>query len=188
MANGETLRVFADANVLIRASTFPRFPYAVLDLAVQGKITVVVSASALKDARHYLEKLFPEDLFRLESFLANAQVEFVGDPTKEEVDANRNLVRDTEDAPVALAAINARVDFLVSTDTDLTDVDTTTEELRARLAPGRVMKPGEFLNQVMGWTHEALEAISRRWWSDLSEEKTDEASSGMTEGVLRTWK
>ncbi len=106
-----------------------------------------------------------------EGLLARAQIERVSEPTREEIDTNRTLVRDPKDVAVALAAINARVDYLVSTDTDLTDLDATTEELRARLAPGRVMKPGEFLNQVMGWTHESLEAISRRRWEDLVEEK-----------------
>ncbi len=171
MANRETPRVFADAAILIRGSSFPRFPYEVLQLALERKIVVVISPGVLEDARHYVGELFPHGLPRLEGLLARAQIEHVSEPTREEIDTNRTLVRDPKDVAVALAAINARVDYLVSTDTDLTDLDATTEELRARLAPGRVMKPGEFLNQVMGWTHESLEAISRRRWEDLVEEK-----------------
>jgi len=60
------------------------------------------------------------------------------------------------------------VDFLVSTDSDLTDVDETTEKLRQAIAPGRVLKVGTFLNEIMGWTHDALDAIARRLWDELS--------------------
>ncbi|MBN1135899.1 MAG: hypothetical protein JXM73_04905, partial [Anaerolineae bacterium] len=48
------------------------------------------------------------------------------------------LVRDAHDIPVALAAIAAQVDYLVSTDPDFTDVDSTTAELRRHLKPMRV--------------------------------------------------
>jgi hypothetical protein len=41
------------------------------------------------------------------------------------------------------------------------------EILRGLLAPGKVMKPGEFLNQVMGWDHEQLDRISRRRWQEI---------------------
>ena len=64
MVNGNP-RVFADANVLIRGVTFPRFPYEILRLAAQHSILLVVSPSVLDDARHYLGELFPEHLPKL---------------------------------------------------------------------------------------------------------------------------
>jgi len=157
------LRVFVDANVLIRGITFPRYPYEVLRLAAQHKITLVISPSVLADARHYLSVLFPEHLPKLDALLAAAMVEIVDDPTREEVSANRNLVRDIEDVPVVLAAAKARVDYLVSTDTDLTDLNASTEALRHLLDPGEIVRVGTFLNQVMGWSHEDLTSIGRRW-------------------------
>ena len=57
-------------------------------------------------------------------------VKIVSDPTRDEVYEHRNLVRNFEDVPVVLAAVKARVDYLVSTDTDLTDVGDSTEGLR----------------------------------------------------------
>jgi hypothetical protein len=50
-------KVFVDANILIRGITFPRYPYEVLRPAAQHTITLVVSASVLTDARHYLAAL-----------------------------------------------------------------------------------------------------------------------------------
>jgi len=161
------LRVFVDANVLIRGITFPRYPYEVLRLAAQHKITLVISPSVLADARHYLSALFPDHLPKLDALLAAAMVEIVADPTREEVSAHRNLVRDIEDVPVVLSAAKARVDYLVSTDTDLTDLDASTEALRQLLDPGKVIRVGTFLNQIMGWSHDALTSIGRRRWDDL---------------------
>ena len=71
-----------------------------------------------------------------------------------------------KDIPVALAAIQAQVDYLVSTDRDFTDVDDTTMELRKHLTP---IKVGTFLRDVMGWTSQSLSAIERRRWSDLEQ-------------------
>ena len=77
-----------------------------------------------------------------------------------------NLVRDAKDIPVALSAVQARADCLISTDRDLTDENDTTAELRRHTRPIRI---GTFLREVMGWTSEALSAIERRCWSDLDE-------------------
>jgi predicted nucleic acid-binding protein len=163
-------RVFVDANVLIRGITFPRYPCEVLRLAAQHTITLVVSPSVLADARHYLAALFPEHLPKFDALLTVARVEIVDDPTREEVLVHRNLVRDIEDVPVVLAAATARVDFLVSTDNDLTALDASTEALRRLLEPCRVLRVGTFLNQVIGWSHEALASIDRRRWDELEHE------------------
>ncbi len=56
------LRVFVDANILIRGITFPRYPYEILRLAARHVIVLVVSPSVLADARRYLSLLFPEHL------------------------------------------------------------------------------------------------------------------------------
>ena len=161
------LRVFVDANVLIRGITFPRYPYEVLRLAAQHKITLVISPSVLADARHYLSALFPDHLPKLDALLTAALVEVVDDPSREEVSAHRKLARDIEDVPVVLAAAQAQVDYLVSTDTDLTDLDESTEALRQFLAPAKVVRVGTFLNQIMGWSHEALTSIDQRRWDNL---------------------
>lgn len=156
-----------DANVLIRGITFPCYPYEILRLAAQHAIVLVLSPSVLADARRYLGLLFPEHLPKLEGFLATALVETVADPTTEEVAAHRDLVRDLKDVPVVLAAARGGVDYLISTDADLTDVNPTTAALRQFIAPGRVMKPGAFLNEIAGWSHADLDAISQRQWRDI---------------------
>jgi predicted nucleic acid-binding protein len=164
MANDQPLRIFLDANILIRGITLPRFPYEVLRHAAREDFTPVFSPLVLDSARLYVQELFPAYQDALEVLLALLDYELIPDPTPAEVATYPNLVRDAKDIPVALAAIQAQVDYLVSTDLDFTAEDETTAELRRYLKP---LKVGTFLREVMGWTSEALSAIERRRWPDL---------------------
>jgi predicted nucleic acid-binding protein len=71
------------------------------------------------------------------------------------------LVRDPKDVPVALAALEAAVDCLVTNDKDLTESEMLKQQLM-------VLVPPVFLREYMGWTSAELEAIRRRTWADMS--------------------
>lgn len=157
-------RVFLDANILIRGITFPRFPYEVLRHAAKGDFVLILSPTVLDSARFYVHERFSDYQEALEVLLELLDYELVPDPPPEQVTAHPNLVRDAKDIPVALSAIKARADYLISTDRDFTDEDDTTAELRRHTRPIRV---GSFLREVMGWTSEALSTIERRRWPDL---------------------
>jgi putative PIN family toxin of toxin-antitoxin system len=159
-------RVFLDANVLIRGITFPRFPYEVLQHAARKDFVIVLSPLVLDSARYYVRERFPQYLAALETLLELLDYELAPDPPAALVAAHPNLVRDAKDIPVVLSAIEAKVDYLVSTDRDLTDQDETTAELRRHLDCKKV---GSFLREVMGWTSGELSAIERRRWSDLQQ-------------------
>ena len=152
----QKLRVFLDANILIRGVTLPRFPYEVLRHAARKEIVAIVCPLVLDSVRLYVKERFPDYQGALEALLELLDLEIAPDPPLEEVVAHPGLVRDPKDIPVALAAIAAGAEYLVSTDQDLTDVDDTTAELRRHLKPVSV---GAFLNQVMGWSHESLSAM-----------------------------
>jgi putative PIN family toxin of toxin-antitoxin system len=157
-------RVFLDANILIRGVTFPRFPYEVLQHAARKEIVAVVSPLVLDSARFYVRERFPDHQRALEALLELLDLELAPDPPLADVEAHAGLVRDLKDVPVALSAIAANAEYLVSTDRDLTDTDHTTAELRRHL---KAVSVGTFLQEVMGWSHESLSAIERRTWSDL---------------------
>jgi len=158
------MRVFLDANILIRGVTLPRFPYEVLRHAAREDFTPVFSPLVLDSVRLYVQRLFPHRCDALEALLELLHYELAVDPTPDVVAAHRNLVRDAKDVPVALSAIQAEVDYLVSTDRDFVDEDDTTAELRRYLRP---IQPGSFLREIMGWSSEALSAVERRRWTDL---------------------
>lgn len=164
MASENKLRVFLDANILIRGITLPRFPYEVLRHAAREDFVPVLSPMVLDSARLYVGKLFPAYQGALEALLELIRHEVSPDPPLDLVLAHAKLMRDAKDIPVALSAIQAQVDYLVSTDRDFTDKDESTVELRRRL---KLLQPGSFLREIMGWSSEALSAIERRRWVDL---------------------
>ena len=160
----DKLRVMVDANILIAGTGWPRFPYEVLQHAVQGDFVLVLSALVIEEARRQIQRLMPDMLGRFEVFLRDSGYEEVAAPTAEQVAANVGLVRDLKDVPVALAAINTQADCLVTQDKDFTDKDESTTELRRRLT---IMLPGTFLREHMGWTGEVLDVVRTRTWQDF---------------------
>ena len=168
MAKSTKTRVFTDANILFAGSSFPRWSYEVLQHALNEDYRLVLCPLVIDSARRHLQKRFPEQLDRFERFIERANYELVPDPTQEEVSANHNLVRDASDIGVALAAIAAKVDYLVSEDKDLSAQDETTSELRRRI---KIFIAGTFLREVMGWTSEELEKIRHRTWDELEKEE-----------------
>lgn len=158
------LRVFVDANILVSGTVWPRWPYEVLQHALRDDFMLVVSPYVLSEARRTLAARFPERMDRFEAFLATSNYEVANTPTADAVTAHASLVRDIADVPVALAAIEAGVDYLVSEDKDLTTRDESTAELRRQLT---VYLSGTFLREVMGWSTEQLEAARGRRWQDL---------------------
>jgi len=154
----------ADANILIAGILFPRWFHEFLRHALRGDFTLVLSPHVIGEARERMARGSPAEQEALEQFLEDCEYELVRDPTREEVHANFDLVRDPKDIPIALAAIMAGVDYLVTNDKDLTDVDASTARLRERIQPVTV---GRFLNQVMGWSSEDLERIRLRTWDAM---------------------
>lgn len=172
--SGKRVRALTDANVLFSGTAFPRWPREVLRHAAAGDYQLVLCPLVIKQARRNLRKRFPQYLDRFEEFLQAVDYELIADPAPEDIEANQNLVRDLSDVAIALAAIVAKADYLVSEDKDLTVQDESTAELRRQV---KVMLSGTFLREVMGWTSEQLEAIRYRTWSDISEESTEETGT-----------
>ncbi len=158
------LRVMADTNVLISSILSPRWFYEFLRHALKGDFQLVLSELTIRELERWKLRATPEQREALEYFLAISQYELVPIPSPEEIQGNLDLVRDPNDIPIALAAIKAGVDYLVTNDKDLTAVDETTAVLRQRIKPIIV---GKFLREVMGWKSEDLERIRRRNWSDF---------------------
>lgn len=171
-ASNRKIRAFADANILFSSAAFPRWSYEVLRHAVLDDFKLVLCPLVINQAQRNLQKRYPQHVRNLEKLLRLTDYELVADPTPEDVKANQKLVRDLSDVAVALAAIAAKVDYLISEDKDLTVQDKTTEELRRYL---NVVLSGTFLREVLGLTSEELESIRHRTWDDMLEvEETEE--------------
>lgn len=154
------LRVMVDANVLVAGLGWPRWPYAVLQHAALGDYQLVLSPYIIGEAHRHLQRIIPNALPSFQDFLELCDCEIVPDPSIEMVVQNLLSVRDPKDIPVALAAIDANIDCLVSSDKDLTHNET----LQAQL---NVLLPAVFLRDYMGWSSQELEAIRHRTWDEL---------------------
>lgn len=154
-------RVMLDANVLFAGTVWPRWSYEVLQHARQRDFALVLSPLVIQQAKDTLMRKYPVLLRSFEISLELCPTELVADPLETEVTANLNLVRQMADVPVALAAINAGVDYFVSEDKDFTEISASTQEVHRRLT---IMRTVIFLREVMGWSSEALEKIRRRNW------------------------
>src|SRR3972149_5591476 len=106
------VRAFVDANVLFAGSAFPRWPYQVLRHAAAGDFRLVLSPLVIQQARRNLQKRFPEYVDRFEAFMQSVDYEIVPDPTQEEVEVSKDIIRDFSDVPVALSAISAEVEYM----------------------------------------------------------------------------
>lgn len=161
MARSPKSRILVDANVLVAGAGWPRFPFAVLNHVMVGHCQLVLTARIIQEAQDSLAKVAPEYLPRLHRILEASRYETVDTPTDEEIAVHLDLVRDQRDIHVALAAIAAQVDCLVSQDRDFTDPG---EPIHQHVL---VLFPGTFLREYMGWTSEQLEAIRHRTWGEL---------------------
>ncbi len=158
------LRVLLDANILIAGSVWPRWSYEVMQHAANGDFRVLLTPYIIAQAYATLARKFPDAKPYLDDFFSLPNIEFLKNPTKSQLAKSQDLVRDKTDVPVALAAILAKADYLVSEDKDLTAQDESTAKLRALVT---MMLAGTFLREVMGWKSEDLEKVRRRTWRDL---------------------
>lgn len=150
-----------DANVLVAGIGWPRWPYAVLQHVLADDFQLVLTPYIIEEARRNLLRIAPATLPTLKNYLYWSKYEEFANPPAEIVAANQQLARDIHDVPVAVAAVQAAVDCLVSSDKDLTE----SEELKQQVP---VLLPAVFLRDYMGWTSEGLEAIRHRKWSDMA--------------------
>ena len=162
-----------DANILISGSVWPRWPYEVLQHALAGDFRLVLSEYIIEQARRHIRRRFPNHVGQFDMLLHTCDYELVADPTREQVSQNLDLVRDPSDVPVALAAIHARVDYLVSEDKDLTVHDETTTRLRHEI---NIRISGTFLREVMEWNSDDLEKVRHRTWRDIPSENEHDSA------------
>jgi len=140
------LRVTIDANVLFSGINWEGVPSQILARALVGDLRLVLVEYVIGEARTRIAEKIPHASAKYEQFLAVCNYEVLPDPTDQEVQANLDLVyRDPFDVPIALAAIKARVDVLVSGDDDFQDEGNT--RLHQALV---VMTPRQFFDQVLG--------------------------------------
>lgn len=124
-------RVFIDTNILVSAIVFGGNPRKLIDLALGGRITLVLSDFVVREARRVVAAKFPSYAHRLEWELAILDYEMVSDVEPSLFAQAAGLVRDPGDVEVLAAILAAKPDVALTGDKDL-----LTDEVKA-VAPTR---------------------------------------------------
>ena len=113
----------------------------------------------LAEARQGIEEDYPASSGQFKRLLAALQYELVTDPSPKQVSQHATLLPDPKDVPIALAVINAKVDYFVSEDKHFTVRSEQTEQFHQKV---RVRIAGTFVREVIGWTGEELDEAKKR--------------------------
>lgn len=160
----QSLRVMADSNIIIAGVLKPGLFFEFLGHAIRGDFQLVLAPQTVAELLRWAEVKGGYRRGAVEFFLATCQFELAPAPSVEEVQPNADLVRDVTDVPVALSAIKARPDYLVTNDEDFHTERTKTVLKKQGV---QVMRVGTFLAEVMGWKSRELEAIRLREWAEM---------------------
>jgi predicted nucleic acid-binding protein len=152
-------RVKVDANILFSGVIWRRWPYEVLRHAARGDFRLVLCQQVIDEATERLADYFPQQPRRLQRFLSTLAFDLQLDPSLKQVTRNKSLLPDPDDVAIALAAINAKVDFFVSEDKHFTIANESSAQFHQKV---RVMISGTFLREVMGWSGDRLDQVKKR--------------------------
>lgn len=131
------MRILIDTNVLISAALSANgVPFQAYIKAVTYPNHGLVCEQNIDEMKRIFYKKFPNRLAALDKFLSVAllTLELVKIPTRE--DNLEMKIRDVDDRPILRAAIEAKVDILLTGDKDF---------LESGIENPRIMTPAEFL-------------------------------------------
>jgi len=115
-------------------------------LAETDHITLTISEQVVTETERVIARKVPQALNDLRQAILASAARIVRDPSPEEVMAHLNLISHPADVPIVLAAMRAKVDYLVTLNRKhfIDDPDV------AQQAGLRIGTPGEVLNWVRG--------------------------------------
>lgn len=109
------INLFLDSSALIAGIVSARGAARVLLLLAEGgQITVTISEQVLVETERAIARKVPLALSDLRQAILASQAQIVRDPSQDEVSAHPNLISHQADIPIVLAAMQAKVDYLVT--------------------------------------------------------------------------
>lgn len=113
------MRVLVDTNILISAALSPNgTSYKAFLKAVTYPNKGIICDQNIEELRRIFNRKFPQKISLLEHFLSIALLSMEVVPTPIEEIEEENYIRDVANRPILRAAINAKVDILLTGDKD----------------------------------------------------------------------
>jgi predicted nucleic acid-binding protein len=119
---------------------------ALLLLAESDQITLTLSEQVVAETERALARKVPHALADLRAAILASKAQIVQDPAPEKVQENLHLISHPADVPILLAAMKAKVDYLV-THNRVHFIDDPGVAIKTKL---RIGTPGDALDWVRG--------------------------------------
>lgn len=111
------VNVFLDSSALIAGVlSATGAAHTLLMFGEDETILLTISEWVVRELEEVLNRKSPKNIKALRNSLLTSKFQIVPDPSDEEIQANLYLVEDRDAVPVSLAAIKAKVDYLVTHD------------------------------------------------------------------------
>ena len=155
------MRVMVDANILVSGIALKREPTIILNLALDNEFDLILCEYAISEAKKWLEgKYGSEFVDLLNLFLDRCDFELIPNPGDQSLLKYSTYIRDRKDVPIVAAAFQAKVDCIVSKDTDFLDENEQTQKIRSHIV---IYGPRDFLSNVMGLSRGEIRRIIKEY-------------------------
>lgn len=141
------INLFLDSSALFTGIVSSKGAARVLLLLAEtGHITITISEQVVTETERAIARKVPLALSDLRQTIMVSQAQIVRDPHPEDVQVNLHLISHSADVPIVLAAMKAKVDYLVTLNRKHF-IDDPEAAIQAGL---RIGTPGDALNWVRG--------------------------------------
>ena len=141
------INLFLDSSALIAGIVSANGAARVLLLLAEGgQIVVTISEQVLVETERVIARKVPIALSDLRRAILASQAQIVRDPLSDEVRAHPDLISHPADIPIVLAAMQAKVDYLVT----LNRKHFIDDPEVARKSGLKIGTPGDALSWVRG--------------------------------------
>lgn len=132
------MRIMLDTNVLISSLVFPNEKMSMIVLYVLQRHRLILSRYILDELKRIVIEKFPSKIKDLEVFLYKMKYELA----ENEDSFSFIFIRDPNDLPILVSAMNGDVDILISGDKDFLVLD---------LKRPRIMSPSAFFEEFVAF-------------------------------------
>jgi len=141
------INLFLDSSALFAGIASSTGAARVLLLLAETEhLTLTISEQVVAETERAIARKAPKALDDVRQAILTSKAQIVRDPTPEEVNSNMHLIAHPADIPIVLAAMHAKVDYLVT----LNRKHFIDDPEVARQSGLRIGTPGEALAWVRG--------------------------------------
>jgi predicted nucleic acid-binding protein len=108
-------KIFLDSSALIAgAISESGAAHVLLNLGETKDIVLIASELVILESERSIARKSPDNLDDLRQLIKSSNLRIVPNPTRKEVEENFYLIKDPTDVPILIAAMKAKVDYLVT--------------------------------------------------------------------------